>query len=470
MVRSGVLWGAAVLLTLAFAAVAPAEEDIVIAEVTKISKSCQITREYLISDPSGGGYVALTAENLRRIAPTRTWSTAVIEMCHRWNAKRTRKIVFNITPDMKPYRLKFNKVAKKYHNQRRGTGNMPQAKIGKKITQVKPINEFLNKWDFYDQFHRDGINLIILTDDDQFFWDPTGQFRLYNEDTVLVTWKFLSWFEWKRTEGGRYVADEYITEADVYLRSDFFGLSKNAYSIMAIDSFRTAVGFRATIWAHDYLKNGLVIFATDANILNANSDVWKKISEPRDKFYYEDKPTNSPAAYLDTAILLPYAGEVLDIGGYVVPSTDDKEDQPLSETSTVFITNVKAFDGKKKTTVLIERLEKLPDNKTKWTKVVKLTGNLNDYPWTDRYTVNGVPQKVYPTVFGEEIYIGRQSDLDKLENVVKNFGEQETIDGKTFPRAVKIRATIKGRLTENGSLKKIVQEYWLINSDVTTLF
>ena len=465
MVRSGVLWGAALSLLLVFTVAASAKDEIRIAQVTSVSRHGDVNTEYVVFDPGSGAYVPLTQENLRRVAPARTWSTAVIEMCQRWNAKNTRKIVFNITPDMKPNRLKFNKVAKKYHNQRRGSSNLPQAKIGKKITQVKPIEEFANQADFYFQFHRDGINLIILTNDDQFFLDPTGQFYFYGADTVLVTWKFLTWFPWLRTEGGRYVADEYITESDVYLRSDFFALSKNAYTIMAIDSFRTAVGYRATVWAHDYLKNGLVIYATDANILNGNSNVWKKISEPRDMFYYEDKPANVAAAYLDKAILLPYEGEVLDIGGYVVPSTDDKEDMPLSETSSVFVTNIKAFDGKKKTTVTIERLEKLPDNKTQWTKVTVLTGNLYDYPWTGRYTVNGVAQKVYPTVFGEEIYIGRQADLDKLKNVVKDYGEMQLIDGKTFRRAVKIRVTVKGRLTEDGGLKSLAQEYWLVNTD-----
>jgi hypothetical protein len=458
-------WLAAVLLLTICTLVAAEEKDrIVIGQATSITKDGRIVNQQMIYDQSTRSFRPLTASELDGI-PARTWSTAVAFYCFRWNSGENGKVILSITQDMAPHKAAFNKIMKKYHNRLRGTKSMPQLGFDAKVYEVKDISEFQDTNDYYEQFWWDGDNLIWMTNDDQWFKDPTGQYWLYGENVVQYTITFLT-REFNYV-GGKWVADQYITEIHVYLRSNFFNTSKPRYTQSAVMSFAAAMGYRFTIWGHDLTKNGTTIYATETEILKTKSDVWTKINQPRDLFYYSDKPSGTPAAYLSTPRLLPFEGEVLDIGLYHVPSVDDNDPEPLVATESVFLTNLKAYDGKKKLSVNIDWLQTLPDNSTQWVALSKLQGNLDDYPWT--YTINGQSQKVYLKVFGNMVFIGRQTDLDTMKDAVRDYGTPQTIDGIYFAKALKIRAQVKGRLEENGPLKTVTQEYWLVDTEANPL-
>jgi hypothetical protein len=457
---------AAMFLSVGLAAASDNEKRIIIGQITSLSDDGQITTREVIYDPSSRSFRPLGSDVLKSIFPAdRSWSSAVAYACSRWNAKVNGKVVLSITEDMAPHKKAFNKVMRKYHNKLRGTKSMPTLAFDARSFKVKDISEFQDPYDYYEQFWWDGSNLIWLTDDDQWFKNTTGNSWLYGENTIQFTITFLK--SVLKNVSGRWVTDQYIVEVHVYLRSNFFNIPKPLYTQSAVRAFAAAMGYRATVWAHDLNKNGFTVFATESEILNKGSDVWTKINEPRDMFYYEDKPAGVPAAYLSTPRLLPFEGEVLDLGGYEVPSTDESNPEPLLPTSSVFLTNLKAFDGKKKLSADIDWLQTLPDNSTQWVVLAKLSGNLYDYPWT--ITINGQPQKVYPTVFGNMIFIGRQQDLDTMKDAVRDHGTPQTIDGKYFAKALRIRAKVTGRLTETGGQKSLTQEYWLIDTDANPL-
>ena len=375
------------------------------------------------------------------------FQSAVITRSWHWDWPTT--IGFKFTNDSKPHKNKVKKIQNTQINQRRGNNNVPTMRVTNQIVAVKPISQFHNPNLYYIQLDFDEKNTVVMTSDDQFFKDIFG--NLVEPDRVSLTKIFATLYY--AQQGSRLIGLHRIEETDIYLRMDYFSRSKDIYTRLGLVALRFCLGYQATVWTHDYMSPNNH-HATPQAIQTINSDTWQKISFVRDDFYYQDKLTIASPAFLEIPRMLPFENEVLDIGDYTLPYVENDE-IILGKTSILFLTNLKAFGGAKKAVVKIYRIT--DDNPPKQKRIVTLSGNTLYYPQNTSYG------EVYPAIFLNHIRLGRQVELNKLKNAVKNFGKAQTIDGVHFEKALPIKVKIFGYLTENGAKKKLVRNFWLVN-------
>jgi hypothetical protein len=410
--------------------------------------------QHFVLDPETGAPIPLTAAEaaifgldavqLQQAVLTRSWH---------WDWPLT--IVFNNTPDAKPKKKFVKKIINKFNNQRRGNNNTPKMKITTKVIQVKPLSSFLNPMDFYIQFNWDDHNTVIMTQDDQFFEDPQGNLR----DPEIYSTTVIFAFATITQDGNRFVGTYYIVEADVYLRSAFFGLPKIQYQRLGTAAFRMTLGYQPTCWSHDYLSNRGHHVSNSA-FTNAGSGVWTQISHVRDDFYYADKlGVNFKRGYLSSPRLLPFEEEVIDIGDYDLPQVDEEGNVDMSKTPILFLTNLTGLDTKK-TRMIVKIFRVTEDDPPKEVRIVTLKGNTMRYP----QPVAGFTQKLYASIFLNHVRIGREKDLKKLKNAVDTHGTQRFLEGEEFAKAIKIRVVLSGFIEEGGPKKTIKRYFWLVNT------
>jgi hypothetical protein len=252
----------------------------------------------------------------------------------------------------------------------------------------------------------------------------------------------------------------YIQEADIYWHTSLFLLAKLAYQRLAAVAFEFAYGYQGTVWSTDMLSNN-PWFITSNDFTNKGSDYWQMINYPRDDFFYRDAlGIGKSPVFLATAMMLPFEMEVLDIGGYRVPEVDELGNVEMGYTPILFLTNLIALDGKKKTNVKIFRIDETV-NPAKDRKIVFLSGNTMRYP---EPPPSGWTQRIYASVFLNNVRLGRESDLAKLENAVWKYGEPKTIRGVDFAKVIKIKVKLTGLLGENGKKKTITRIFYLVDT------
>ena len=424
-------------------AIAIENESLVVINISNFANGhCKVTCSSLQPED---GLSAVQAGGIPKAS--NEWPSAVISASWHWESG-TEFIYFNLTPDSKPDGGKIKKVLKKFINKRAGNDYVPEMKLTSTEDEVQSLKNFKKYQDFLDQFYNDGKNTIVMTEDDQFFKDESGE--IVNND-VISTVVLVGKAEVEGWTGNDYFGKLWIVEADVFLNSGFFNTSKSDYQINCTAAFRMAHGYRQTCWSHDYLSSNRH-HVTSKTFGDSKSKVWSKVSYERDDFYYlDDLAITPPDEYLSTPRLLPFKDEVIDIGGYTLPSADPKEDRPLAQTPLLFLTNLKAWEGKKKMSVQITRV---PSG-----KIVKLKGNCYDYPM-----VASGGENFYPDINLAEIRLGKDSDLSKLQKAVETYGAARTIDGISFDKALKIKVKIVGRLSKTGKKQSITQTFWLADT------
>ncbi|MGB2905781.1 MAG: hypothetical protein WBB73_01695 [Candidatus Aminicenantaceae bacterium] len=443
-------------LTLSLASAQVVDENgqlqvpLVIKITTYLDGSQSIT--YLPLDPETGK-VLPPDPFLARVADASAvkLQTAVVTRSLHWDTPVN--IVFDVTKDSKPHTTKINKIQNKYSDKRRGNKSTPTMSVVTQEVQVKPISVFPNPWDFYRQLNRDGHNTVVMTQDDQFFKDPNGV--IFDPEIVSNTLLYATAAIVQK--GNRYVGTFWIHEVDVYFVYNFFGLNKNTYFRIGTVAFRFGFGYQANVWSHDYFSAD-PFHVTTAAFKKTSSTTWQEISFPRDDLFYMDKlgDTWTPN-YLATPRLLPFEEEVINVGDYELPWLDEFDEIHLEKSTILFVTNLKGFAGNKKLAVKFFRVT--DDTPPKDVKITGISGNTLRYPLPH-------PQvgQWYPSIFLNHIRLGRELHLNKLKNTVNQFGTMRTIDGITFEKAVKIKVTITGYLTESGSKKTITRIYWLVNA------
>jgi hypothetical protein len=177
-------------------------------------------------------------------------------------------------------------------------------------------------------------------------------------------------------------------------------------------------------------------------------------SHPRDDFYYQDIFAAGINDYLATAKLLPFENEVIDIGEYNLP-TKELGRIVVGRTAILFLTNLKAYGGKKKLSVKFWRVT--DDNPPKDKSIMTISGNTLQYP-----LVFGDGTEVFASIFLNHVRIGKKIKLNKLKSVIEKYGRERVIDGITFEKALKIKVRITGYLSEKGGKKNIKRTYWLV--------
>lgn len=386
----------------------------------------------------------------------RSFDSATLIRPTRWDHK-VKLVKFNFTEFASDFKKNVKKAANKYHNTKRGNGLVPRIKTTSAIDKVKDISTFNNPWEFYSQFTNDDKNTIVMTEDDQFFKSPNGFFF---DPNLMAKTKIYSIASFEEMNG-RYEGAYYLEDADIELRSDFFDMPSNQQNIILAGAFKFAMGYQISAWAHDI--NGENNPFVDINALkNKNSDVWKKMMHQWDNFYYQDKLTATPAAFHTVPQVMPFDGEVIDIADYETPLTDDDAVNPAQVSQTLFLTNLKGFDGVKKLNITLTQITK-KNNKDVKKKILALSGNAYDYPIT--LLINGKSTKAYPTIWFNGVILGNESDLNKLKTAIKKSGTPMELFGKTFDKALKVEVVFNGRLTQNEAVKSKKMTYYFINSD-----
>ncbi len=402
---------------------------------------------------AGAVIAGLDAVTLQQLVLTRSWHW-------RWAVS----IAFNQTPFAKTFRSKYKNVVKKFINQRRGNNGTPKMSTGTAIKKDKTQDQFNSFFEFLRQFNWDNNNSVVMTEGDWFFknQDGTWQDPVPGNPSVsrTVTHTFIFASATLQLSGNRLIGTYYIQEADVYLHTQLFALAKLAWQRIAAVAFEFAYGYQGTIWSTDMLSNN-PNFITNNDFTNKNSNYWKKTNYPRDDFYYRDSlGIGKSPVFLSTPWLLPFEMEVLDIGGYRVPEVDELGNVELGFTPILFLTNLIALDGSKKTSIKIFRIDETV-NPAKDRKIVYLSGNTMRYPESPP---PGWTQKIYTSVFLNNVRLGRESDLAKLENAVWKYGTPMTINGVDFDKVIKIKVKLTGRLGEKGAKKTIVRIFYLVDT------
>lgn len=401
-------------------------------------------------DPQTGQYLSVTLGEGNWVVPQALQLQSAV-LTRSWHWVWPELIKFGTTPDSKPHKKKFKQIINKYHNKRRGNTHVPRMKMSTQVIKVKPIEEFEDKSKFYTQLDFDENSTAVMTTDNQFFKDPNGNFY---DASVMNTTKIMAILYLKQ-QGSRQVGTHRIEESDVYFRSGFFNLASKVYEQLGTAAFKLALGFQPTAWSHDLLSNKG--HHKDRDFKPINSDLWVKISYERDDFYYEDELIAFyGATYLDRPRLLPFEDEVIDIGEYVLPVVTDSHID-LSKTSILFLTNLKGYDGTKKMIINIWRVVKTTPLELEL--IVKLQGNTLDFPQNIGNNV-----LVYPSIFLDNVCLGRQDELTQLKNAVSHFGTPQTIDGVFYTKALRIQVKISGYLEENGKKKNISRFFWLVDT------
>ncbi|MFC2165042.1 hypothetical protein ACFLT2_08620 [Acidobacteriota bacterium] len=439
------------------------EEVKVLMEVKGYADGSHKVATYVV-EPETGMYVPFAeyAGTADIAAPPVTLQPIVVTFS--WHWKRPATITFKVTNRSSQKIARIRTLLSKYMNQRRGTNMVPRMTINNQKTAIKPITQFANQWDFYNQLYYDGENSVVMTTDDQFFMTPPalgpGHPQPFEPDqtsltVIMATLKI-------RQEGGRNVTTVWITESDVYFVNNFWDLPLNARNFLGTAAFRMALGYSSTIWSHDYLsrKNPHV---TAAKFNNPTGSPWVRISRGRDNFYYLDALGIGSIQFLETPKLLPNANEVLDIGGYALPTKNQQgNDLELGKTPILFLTNLKAYGGGKKMRVKIWR--QTTDTPPQDIHVTTLAGSTIRRPMDFSTGKN-----VYADIFLNHVRIGQKVKLNRLKTIVRNFGVPKRVDGIRFEKAVRIKVRIEGRLTENGPIKNIERFYWLVDSEPENL-
>lgn len=410
---------------------------------------------YFVVDPGTNKLVPLDQiEAIITGINANVFQQAVLTYSNQWDWTKVRTIVWGFTTDAKKYKKNFKQTHNKFINGRRGTRNKPKMKSGSRTDNVKPMDQFNNPFDYYEQMKRDKKNSVIMTMDDQFFKNIFG--IIVDPKIIATSWIFS--FATLTLSGNRWIGTYFITECDVYLRSDFFSFTKQVWQVILTASLQFCYGFLDTNWGWDILSNN-GHFVTWVAFLNKASNVWV-LARLMDVILYGTAVVpGSRSVSKDKATLMPEKDEVLDLREYELPEKDQFGQDVLGKTPALFFTNLKGYEGSKKKMV-IKIYRYTDDNPPKTVRIVTLNGNPLNYP----VTVTGDKRKFYPTIFREYARLGREGDLNKLKNAVNDFGKSKTINGVDFEKVLKIRVVIQGRMTEKSGKKTIRRDYYLVDT------
>ncbi|MCG8375521.1 MAG: hypothetical protein MI702_03480 [Chlorobiales bacterium] len=387
----------------------------------------------------------------------RRFDSATLLRAMPWTAG-TKKIVVNFTEFSLKFRKSVLKIVRKYVIQRRGNKNVPKFKLTKNKDLVRPITDFNNPAEFYNQFAYDDKNNVVMTDDDQFFKSPNGIFFNPNQVGITRIWGSAAYLQ----KGNRFVGTYLIEDVEVYLRSDFFMLPAFTQRLILTGLFKFALGYQKSMTTHDILSDNRQ-HVSEASFEDKNSDVWQKMAHLWDDFYYADKLIGpEAAAFHSKAKVLPFEGAVIDLADYEVPDTAESNPRPTDNSQSVFVTNLKGFDGKKVFSAQLTALYKDQNSNEVQKKIITLKGNAYDYP--KALSVNGKPTNWFPTIFFNHVVIGNQGELNTINNAIKANGSPMTIMGVNFDKALKVEVKFTGYLQEDSKKKNKKVVYYFVNS------
>lgn len=400
------------------------------------------------------------AGRFERIRPTgddlRTFSQMILERTTRWEQQRY-KINFNFTPDAIGNRKPINTIYRKYVKKRKGTSSIPIVKATKSTTQVKDLMEFPSIFEYKRQFQRDDDNTFVMTADDNFF--RGFDLQLQDPDLVAYSWIFISGSELvesKTPSGPKYRTTFYIEEGDIYLRSDFFSLPNYLQRAILSSMIRFVFGYGKTCWAWGLSSDNRAY--TEDMFEDAKHELWTDLAQEWDRMFYES-PVSGPG-YLDSVRVLPVDDSVIDMKGYQVPDTDPNNPDPTSRADTLFVTNLKGFEGKKRLIAKFTMIISDQNSKKKMTKkLFNLKSNAYDYPGQ----LGDITY--YPTIWLNTIKLGRQAELDKLNNAIETYGTPLDIEGASYDKALYVEVKLTGYLEEDSKKKNQKVYVYFVNSD-----
>lgn len=360
----------------------------------------------------------------------------------------TKFVKFNNTPFGKAFRKALKKTQAVYHNKRRGNGNVPRFKMTTAEDAVAEPSAFGSYTAFFNQFRADGKNTVVIDAQDRFFKDAAG--KLLDDD--LMAYSYTRGTASFVNVGGRFVGTTYWQEADVYVRSDLFALSRFLQRLIAIASFRYTLGYAPTVWPLD-LHAADPAHLTEADFENKASSTWKDFAAAWDDFHYRDALVGpeARAAFLDEPRVLPVDGALINLGNYRPPQEVDLG--AVRTTQTVFLTNLKGFDGDKVMSLAFTHLQG-----TTRKSLFTLSSNADGWPLEP-----GSGLMLYPTIFFQRVHIDDTPQLTQLRDLIAKQGTPMTVDGVEYARAIRVEIEFSGRLQEDGGLRSATRTYVFVD-------
>ena len=454
MLKAGLLCA---VLILSAGALLVAEEVVHKAELLIVNEYCVDgtvkTSEYRISN--GRKIKIRPAADDKR-----SFASAVNQRIYRWEAG-VSKVVYDFTELTLPHKKTIKKIIKNYIKKRRGNGNVPVPKLKTTVMPVKDISEFGNNlFEYQRQFHNDDHNTLVMTSDDLFFKNVFGQL---NDPRVVIRTETYSVAQITKS-GGKYKGTYYLEEADIFLRSDFFGMPKFNQESSFTSAFRFGNGMQKNIMGFDV--NAAWKSFTEAMFNDAKSVTWTKFAQPYDDMMYKDKIKGIyPAGYLSAPVMLPSNSAVMDFRDYKVPDTDPSNPSPTSNMDPLVITNLLTFDNTKRKLIVeftaIYSSSVSPSKKIK-DEFLTIEGNAYDYPRT--FSLNGTSTNWYPSIILNTVGLGHQGDLDKINQYINDHGTPMTLEGVDFAKALKVEMKVTGYLKENGGKKSLSRTVYFVNT------
>ena len=353
---------------------------------------------FLIQETNTGRISLCSIDELKtKLAPT-AWQLLIVYMTKRWpDNKKTLR--FELTPLANNYKKKFNTTLRKMKNARRGTSKVPKFKVTASVVKLQSgTNQFNQK---------DGINTIVMTPDDRYFWNMAGvaAYCIVYSDNVMGV-------------DGITIKEILLTETDVFFPLDFFWQSNLQWQTVLIHEFGHTIGYDHSAWTNDYMSYRRQLVSLE-KLNDKTSNLWAT-SQERDRIYYP-----AGADDKETPRLLPLEGTVIDI--HYMHAPDPQYNWiDLNRYHPVALTNLKSFPGNN-----IE-LAVYHGPTAKGKPFIKLTGN------EIQEVQNGK---------GNLLLFGKEALYKKLKNKITKNGKPKTIDNHSFGVALEATIVVKGYLT-----------------------
>lgn len=383
--------------------------------------------------------------------PRAAYPSALVTNTYHW--ERGAKIRFRSTETATPFREPIRRILGSL-NAMRGTSGVPTLTLGDEFVEVRPPSAFSDLSSYATQLDMDGISTVVMTEDDLLIATRMGSPDPLFAVIFFAVVEIYEEVGASTADGGagtsRYVGELRIQEADVYLASFFFEFPNSTYERYGSHAFRGALGYQHTCWPSDLL--GVAnLNTTDLDIWNENGPMARILKE-RDRFYYRNQLPRTGGFHGEPK-MMPAPETVIDLAPY----GDIPTEMPAFGRPVIALTNLVAFDGAKKLQVRIYRLKQGP--KPKLRKLVKVKGNLNNWPMS--HPEIGM---WYPTVFLNEIRLGRDKHVTKLRNAVDQFGAPAVVDGRRWEKALRVKVKLTGWWAEDGPKRRLTRYLYLTDS------
>jgi hypothetical protein len=368
---------------------------------------------YLLREEATGRIIELSFEQLRQRLSPPAWQQLIAIQNIRWEDGK-KSIRFSVTPLANNFKQKYAKTLRKLKNARRGSSKVPKLSITKQEIALQAGT---------GQFNQDGLNTVVMTGDDRYFYNMAGVAAFCS-----------LWYKVVYAEDGVTIQRVVLAETDAFFPANYFWQSDLSWQTILIHEFGHVLGYQHSTWTNDYMSYRRQMVTLD-KLNDKNSNLWAQSYE-RDKIYYP-----ATAAEAQTPRLLPLDGTVVDIF-YAHAPDPNVNWVNLNENHPLALTNLRSFAGKP--LELSVYIGKGATGKP----IIKISGS---------------ELSSYQQVEGNLLLLGQETFYKKLQTQIIKKGKGQQIEGWYFGKALEVTIVVRGYMKASDSKPtELARTVWMI--------